>query len=292
MYSTLPYSGQWYIGNQLGIPVNPNGVTAHLQQSLWITYLSERDNYRRARGATPKWVDDSSMRHAASVYDLKIASESSAATKVRIIYDKGFHGGNRAKDDKLSLIDRLQAQACTLCRSPDSQDHWLHSCSHPTLATLRTTIITDLNKKLTEYRDLGPLHRQIGAAYRNLLLTTAEPARIWTSNWSTAQINQFCSSVSSSLLQDMKMTELEQIIRPLEIILATGASGLWRCKQVHEHLLGVKPHSQRSAAPAARSCMGSTSKTASTTPSTLPRRRLRITPLLTTGSPTAINSCR
>ena len=119
-------------------------------------------------------------------------------------------------------------------------------------------------------------------------MTTDEPARIWTSNWSTAQIDKFCCSISSLPLQGMKMTELEKIIRPLEVILANGASGLWRCKQVHEHLLQKTQHSPTKPKTMAHTSPGPSSQTASTTPRPLPRKRLKVTPLLTTGSTSAV----
>ena len=57
MYASLPYAGQWYIGNRQGVPVNPNGVSAHLQHRLWMKYLDERDGYRKERGALPNgWM--------------------------------------------------------------------------------------------------------------------------------------------------------------------------------------------------------------------------------------------
>jgi hypothetical protein len=224
------------------------------------------------------------MQHSASVFNLEQASLSLTSTRVRIIYDKGFHGGNRAKNDKLSLVDRLKTRACILCRTPDSQDHWLHYCSHSTLANLRTSIVTELNVKLTEYRELSTLHRQAGVAFKHIFLTTKEPARIWTSNWSTAQIHEFCSMIDSRLLQDLKMTDLERIMKPLETILANGASGLWRCKQVHERLLQNQPRLAKLRSPKEK--YKTTSKSKSTLNSCLPpRRRLKVTPLLTMGQP-------
>jgi len=70
LYSSLPSSGQWYIGDCTGSPVGPNGVDAHLQQILWKTYLAERDEFRRKRHADPKWILDSSMQHSAAVFNL------------------------------------------------------------------------------------------------------------------------------------------------------------------------------------------------------------------------------
>ena len=196
LYSSLPYPGQWYIGNDKGQPVKPHGVRKQLQLGLWQQYLRERDEYRRNRGVAAKWVHDSSMQHAADIYDLQNTSIDMAASKIRIIYDKGYHGGNRAKDDKLSMHDRLQTQACLLCHRPDSQDHWLHSCPHSTLAHLRTTIITELNQQLTAMRDISPLHRRLGATFKHIFTTTSDPARIWTANWSLSQINLMCNALS------------------------------------------------------------------------------------------------
>ena len=290
LYSSLPYVGQWYIGHRNGHPVNPNGVSTHLQHCLWSTYLAERDDHRRKRGVNPKWVEDSSMRHSSSIYDLQGSSLSLTSTKVRIIYDKGYHGGNRAKDDTLSTIDRLRTQSCILCGSPDSQDHWLHRCSHPTLAKLRTSTMVDLNKKLTDYREQGLLHRQIGAAFKHLLFTTDEPARIWTANWSQAQINNFCTFIPAMHLKGMKMKDLGSIIQPLEEILAHGALGLWRCKQVHERLLQVKPRSSVPKKPTPKRSRESTTAQPPAMTRSLPHRRLAITPILTTSSPTLVTS--
>ena len=45
--------------------------------------------------------------------------------KIRLIYDKGYHGVNRAKNLSLSPEDREVAQTCLLCQKPGSKDHWI-----------------------------------------------------------------------------------------------------------------------------------------------------------------------
>ena len=65
------------------------------------------------------------MTHAADVFGMRSSTASQAVTKARIIYDKGFHGGNRAKDKKLSEEDREATRAYILCGKSDSQNHWL-----------------------------------------------------------------------------------------------------------------------------------------------------------------------
>ena len=76
--------------------------------------------------------------------------------KKRIIYDKRYHGGNRAKNDTLLENARVLVGNCVLCGLPDSQDHWLHSCDYSACQKIRDEVFTDLNKKLLEYRYSAP----------------------------------------------------------------------------------------------------------------------------------------
>ena len=86
------------------------------------------------------------------------------------------------------------------------------------------------------------------------------------------------------------MRDLEHIIRPLEIILAQGASGLWRCKQVNEQLCHEKPYSERTATHGNKRTQPKAKTSPQSTPSSLPRRRLAITPMLTETSPTLVTA--
>jgi hypothetical protein len=210
LYSSLLYTGQWYIGDEKRLPVEPRGVDTLIHQGIWSLYLSERDEFRKQRGEDAKWVPDSSMDHAAKIYDLVKLSFTTASSRVRIIYDKGYLGGNRAKDSKLSDEERSLARRCILCGQDDSQDHWLHFCTHSTLASLRQTILTELNSKITAYRSLSTIHRQLSTAFKSLLMETDEPARIWTANWSHKQITSFCRLVNPQGLEGSENAQFEK----------------------------------------------------------------------------------
>jgi hypothetical protein len=41
----------------------------------------------------------------------------------RLIYDKGWHGGNMAKSAKPEAIDQEEWIGCGECKEPDSQHH-------------------------------------------------------------------------------------------------------------------------------------------------------------------------
>ena len=177
------------------------------------------------------------MSHAAFIHGLRKASSSAASTIIRLIYDKGYHGGNRAKNKSLSPEDRDQTRRCLLCQKPETQNHWLHECNHGPLRTLRGEVFAELNRQLLLYREKSSLHRQLGTGFKHILMSTAEPARIWTGNWSSQQIGQLTNLVNPELLQSLRPTTLSTILLPLEKILAEGALNLWQCKVLQERKL-------------------------------------------------------
>ena len=234
IYAHLMFPGQWYIGDNTGFPVLPLGVSAAIHTNLHKQYLVERDAYRIARGDLPKWEKDSSMPHSASVYGLKQAHSNSLPTKIRIIYDKGYHGGNRAKNTSITPAEREIARTCRLCQKPDSQDHWLQECDFGPLRRLRNDIMTSLNQQLLAYRDKSALHRQLSIGFKHVLMTTQAPARIWTGNWSSEQIDLLTNLINPTLLEKLQKTTISSILQPLEKILAEGAQNLWQCKVIQE----------------------------------------------------------
>lgn len=50
------------------------------------------------------------------------------ATINRIIWDSGWHGGNRAKALCLSESDQADWIGLGACGLPDSQPHWIREC--------------------------------------------------------------------------------------------------------------------------------------------------------------------
>ena len=234
LYKSLRTTGQWYIGDIAGTPVLPKGVAATVARSLASSYHEERDEFRALGGRPPTWKHDSSMEHAADVYTMRSSSASTAGTKCRIIYNKGYHGGNRAKDDSLTPEERVKAEQCLLCGQPDSQDHWLHTCPHRCLTRIRDDILAGLNRDITSYRDINPLHRQLGFAFKYVLQTTDQPSRIWTANWSSAQIQLLSKNFDLDLLIGLEMKDIRKILMPLEKRLAVGALSLWHTKVCEE----------------------------------------------------------
>ena len=122
IYSKLMYQGQWYVGDITGSPVLPKGVKSTIHYNLHKQYLIERDIFRTKRGDLPIWEHDSSMFHAATVYGVRSSSPNTISSRIRTIFDKGHHGGNRAKNETLSPEQRDETRRCLLCRQPESLD--------------------------------------------------------------------------------------------------------------------------------------------------------------------------
>ena len=198
MYRALRMAGQWYIGDIAGSPLLPKGLAATVARSLASSYYRERDEYRVQGGRIATWEHDTSMEHSAEVFSMRSASAAVAGTKSRVMYDKGYHGGNRAKNDGLTPEEKEKAGQCLLCGQPDSQDHWLHHCANKCMVRIRDDILADLNRTITSYRDINPLHRQLGFAFKHVLMQTKQPSRIWTANWSMEQI---ISAIACHLLR-------------------------------------------------------------------------------------------
>ena len=68
------------------------------------------------------------------------------ASKCRVIFDKHWYGGNRAKDPSLSAEAAMEIGICKLCTLPDSQQHMLCECTDHTTSKLRETVLTRLNQ--------------------------------------------------------------------------------------------------------------------------------------------------
>ena len=177
------------------------------------------------------------------MFGLKDSRPERASSIARVIYDEGYHGGNRSEDDKLTQPERLETEKCLLCGLPDSADHWLHKCSFRGLRVIRKAVLHTLQLQVTECRQQGALHRRLSYIFQSILHTTDEPSRIWTANWSRHQEAQLADCCDASLLASISATDLKGILRPLEETLAQGALNLWQCKVVNER--SVEPTVQR-----------------------------------------------
>ena len=88
----------------------------------------------------PRYWYDNSLRYSEKVYEMQKYSSSSLASRIRIVMNKGWHGGNCIKSKKAAPEDAR----CFLCGLDDSQAHWLHNCTDFSLHEARTLALRDI----------------------------------------------------------------------------------------------------------------------------------------------------
>ena len=98
------------------------------RQTHW-SYMTQRDAYRIERGDGIKW-QYAHMGMIADVWHPSNLSLSKRASVHRLVYDKGHHGGNRAKITTPAELEEAAWVGCGLCGQPDSQHHWIRQCEH------------------------------------------------------------------------------------------------------------------------------------------------------------------
>ena len=100
-------------------------------------------------------------------------SASSLALRMRIVMNKGWHGGHRLKSKKATPDDGT----CYLCSLEDSQAHWLHSCTNISLSDSKAEAMLEIQNFSTD-----TIPKAISSALLIVLHTTDEPERIWIAN--------------------------------------------------------------------------------------------------------------
>jgi hypothetical protein len=106
LLNDLPPAGMWYWGNSQGQPLPLQPLLSHKHDALHRQYITDRDNYRaKLPTPLPRYWYDNSLRYSANVYEMQKCSSSSLASRIRIVMNKGWHGGNRIKSKKAAQED-------------------------------------------------------------------------------------------------------------------------------------------------------------------------------------------
>jgi len=94
-----------------------------LRRQSHLSYMNQRDDYRAQRKSPPKW-QGSNIEMIEHVWHPNKLSHSNRASTHRIVYDKGWLGGNRAKSLSPDGDDDTWG-ACGLCVEPRPLDSLL-----------------------------------------------------------------------------------------------------------------------------------------------------------------------
>jgi hypothetical protein len=144
---------------------------------------------------------------------------------VRVIWDKGWHGGNRAKGD----CDEEETK-CVLCGEVDGQRHWMVECGHNTCEELRGLGKAKMEEILNE---IGP-ERDKAFRLATLIVdwawTREDACRIWTGLWSPKLIEDLESELRLGVMSKDEVDELQAAAMSLGRIMSQTALEIWSLK--------------------------------------------------------------
>jgi hypothetical protein len=119
-----------------------------LIQNLTINaYLIDRDIYRIKRGQEEKW-QEAYLGLIEDVWKTRKLQMGKQATINRLIWDKGWHGGNRAKATTPSHLAEDAWVGCGDCGKADSQNHWIRECTAEHVRSIRLDTKEQIRKQL------------------------------------------------------------------------------------------------------------------------------------------------
>jgi exonuclease III len=107
-----------------------------IQTKILEVYLIDRDIYRVGRGLEEKW-QEVHLGFIEDVWTTKKLKMGKMANLNRLIWDRGWHGGNRAKTTSPMGTTQEEWISCGDCGLPDSQNHWIRECSAEHIKTVR-----------------------------------------------------------------------------------------------------------------------------------------------------------
>ena len=102
------------VGGHAWNPITTS-ISADIRTRRLEKYLARRDEYRAERGDPPVWAG-TKVAFAARQYQLKDNPRGELARRVRVIWDKGWHGGNKAKGGCTE-----EEAECVMCGLPNGQ---------------------------------------------------------------------------------------------------------------------------------------------------------------------------
>jgi hypothetical protein len=214
-----------------------------LSRQTHFTYMTRRDEFRSKRGQGIKW-QYAHMGLVDDTWHISRLSLSKRASIHRLLYDKGFHGGNRAKIKLPVEVEEENWVGCGMCgAAPDSQHHWIRSCPHDLISPLRrqalaeaTTVIQDLVMS----KGQAEAKRECFNICSNVI-DYAESAiggeQLWLGIFPTNMIMELTSRMNSGPLDSSSKLAVANLWRrtllKILTILAKAAKAMWSIKENH-----------------------------------------------------------
>ena len=229
--NSLPRQTEYYFGDIHGRPTALFGLMDHIHRTRLERYVTSRDSQREGN---PKWMDNTIV-FAASVFNEHRGTVGQHAHTARVIWDKHWHGRNRAKQRGLTDDGRQAASVCHMCNATDSQHHSFRWCSHSNVRAIREETIEALEnyKRLHEDRraeDGTEDDHRLQLAFIEGVIhefhTCPDAGRVWTGNWSSGMITRLQTSMQMERITKKQCRSLHSILQSIYAIIAQGANDI------------------------------------------------------------------
>ena len=165
------------------------------------------------------------VKFASLQYELNKVNLGDKARRVRVIWDKGWHGGNQAKG-KCEEEDKL----CNLCSLPDSERHWIIGCAHEDCVLIRTAA----QSRITELSDQIDVVDEDAKALADTIADWAfereDGHKIWTGLWSAELIQALDLKLALGVMDKSKVEHLQATALSIGRVLADATLELWETK--------------------------------------------------------------
>ena len=228
--SLLPLPNVWYFGSPSG-QLKSKSLTEEVNGRRATRYLATRDSYRRDRDLPPKW-QNYHLPLTARIWQLKGKQQISNMVN-RLIFDKHWHSGNRAKASK-SPLQTSQLEKCPFCPNPDSAAHWIVHCQENTRAVVirqdLSRLIRDRSKSLIAD---NPDHRfSIESVTEDYLAFLSGPrTEVWVGLWTYSQLESFRSGSEDQFFPEYKRNLLKKHFLAIGKLTTETTTKIWQSRQ-------------------------------------------------------------
>jgi hypothetical protein len=221
----------WFLAGEEGPLLMPLGDL--LSEVRRERYLVERDRLRGVAGRPPEWTE-LTIRYAAKVWrKMNLTSEfqglAGTARSTRLIFDKGWHGGNEGKG-----TGEGEPLPCTRCGEPDGLDHWVLDCQDDYLKDARDDArgraVAYFSKHLSGGEKWAPSkeYRALATELKKAFLEEAS-GRMWCGLWTPAQLERFDGLYHALGEKERKIAM--GMFEDAGAVLASAVSDLWEARK-------------------------------------------------------------
>ena len=137
-------------------------------------------------------------------YELNRANLGDKARRVRIIWDKGWHGGNQAKGN-CEEEDTL----CNLCGRPDSERHWIIGCAHDDCTLIRYEAQGRITELIEKIDVLDEDAKELAETIADWAVEREDGHKIWTGLWSAELIQALELKLTLGVMDKSKVESLQ-----------------------------------------------------------------------------------